>query len=221
MENNMLRVENLNFSYNRKSFIEDMSFTLNSGINVLLGHNGSGKTSLIKILGTIYHPNSGIISLNGVNYKKSMEIKKMIGYVPQKFNSYENVSVLEYIDFMCSFKSSSVDEYINIFEINNFKNKKLKNLSEGMKKKVLIAGALALKPKLLIADEPSSGLDNTGRKELREIYKEIKKRFPDTIILFSTHIQEDVFEEVDKIIEIDSGSIVFDGNLNTYMETRI
>ncbi len=218
MTKNILSIKDLSFSYRRKNFIENMTLDLEEGINVLIGHNGSGKTTLIKILATIYKVKAGEIFLNDISYKNLDQIKKLIAYVPQKFNSYDNIKVKEYIDFMSGFKSSNPDEYLNLFGINEYKDKKLKALSEGMKKRVIIAGALSLKPKLILLDEPSSGLDKEGREELRKIYEHIKINYPQVIILYSTHLEEDIFQCVDIIIEVKEGKIIFNGDLESYKE---
>lgn len=85
-----------------------------------------------------------------------------------------------------------------------------------MKKRVIIAGALSLKPKLILLDEPSSGLDKEGREELRKIYEHIKTNYPQVIILYSTHLEEDIFQCVDKIVEVKEGKIIFNGDLESY-----
>lgn len=129
MTKNILSIKDLSFSYKSKAFIENMTLDLEEGINVLIGHNGSGKTTLIKILATIYKTKRGEIFLNDISYKNVNQIKKMIAYVPQKFTSYDNIKVQEYIDFMSKFNSSNPEEYLKLFGINEFKDKKLKALS--------------------------------------------------------------------------------------------
>ncbi|MDO5028643.1 MAG: ABC transporter ATP-binding protein [Bacillota bacterium] len=219
MTTSKLSIKNLNFSYKGKAFIENLTLDLDPGINVFLGPNGSGKTTLIKILATIYKAKSGAIFLNNIDYKDVNKIKNQIAYVPQKFSSYDDIKVEEYIDFISFFKDSKKEDYLNIFGIREYKDKKIKTLSEGMKKKLVIAGALALKPQLILLDEPSSGLDRESRAELREIYKYIKATYPQTIILYSSHLEEDIFQEVDQLVEIENGKIVFSGDLATYKES--
>ena len=215
-----LIVNNLSFSYRGVNILKNISFELLPGLNVLLGANGSGKTSLIKLLVTIYRPDTGELNLSGVSYKNDLEIKKNIAYVPQVFNGYKNLKVKEYLGFMNSFnRDKKVYTTENeIFGIDSFLNKKLKELSEGMKKKVLIYGAFLRRAGIIILDEPTSGLDKESRSELREILIKISKENPELIVLYSTHIEEDIFSEVSNIIELKDGEIYYNGNLENYEE---
>lgn len=219
----ILKVENLEFSYRKNKVLKSLTFDLHPGINVLLGSNGSGKSTLIKILVTILKADKGDLSLFGISYENVLEIKNNIAYVPQVFDSYPNLRVREYLDFMKSFnKENNYESLIGQnFGIGDFSNKKLKELSEGMKKKVLIYGAFLMGSNFMVLDEPSSGLDKSSRGELREILSEITKENKDIIILFSTHLEEDIFSGVRKIIEISDGQISFDGGLEDFKERPI
>lgn len=167
---NILKAKDIYFSYKKGDIINGASFEITSGINLLLGENGSGKSTLMKILGGIYKASSGEIYLNDISYKDELEIKKNIGYVPQKFNSFQNIKVEEYLSFISSFNDhGNID--LTLLEIDNFKDKYMRELSEGMQKRVLVAAALSLNPKVILADEPTSGLDKNGRIKLRKLFR--------------------------------------------------
>lgn len=215
---NSLVIKDISFGYKKSKVINNLNLQLNSGLNVLLGSNGSGKTTLIKLLVTIYNPDGGSISFNNISYKNETEIKKHISYVPQVFDGYKNLKVSEYLDFMNSFNKTKdkiqIDELS--FDVGKYSNKKLKELSEGMKKKVLIVGALLMGSDIIILDEPTSGLDKIGREELKNILVKVSENNPDMIILYSTHIEEDIAQQVSKIVELSNGEIDFEGTYKEY-----
>lgn len=203
---NILEIKNLNFSYKKTNIIRDSTLKITSGINLLLGENGSGKSTLIKLLATIYKPSSGEIILNNISYKNEFKIKENIGYVPQKFNSFEHIKVKEYLEFMKSFnKSKPID--LSLLQTDSFNNKYLHELSEGMKKRVLVCAALSMNPKVILADEPTSGLDKNGRVNLRNLFSLINRNYPEKIIIFSSHLDEDFYEDVNSVLKIKNGIV--------------
>ena len=204
---NILKAKDIYFSYKKGDIINGASFEITSGINLLLGENGSGKSTLMKILGGIYKASSGEIYLNDISYKDELEIKKNIGYVPQKFNSFQNIKVEEYLSFISSFNDhGNID--LSLLEIDNFKDKYMRELSEGMQKRVLVAAALSLNPKVILADEPTSGLDKNGRIKLRKLFSIINEKFPEKIIIFSSHLDEDIYDDVNFIYEVKNGKVI-------------
>lgn len=203
---NTLKAEHIYFSYNNTKIINGANFTIKSGINLLLGENGAGKSTIIKLLANIYKTSSGTIKLNNINYNNELAIKKNVGYVPQNFNSFQNIKVKEYLSFMSKFNQGDKID-LSLLEIDDFSNKYLRELSEGMKKRVTVGAALSMNPLVLIADEPTSGLDKNGRNKLRNLFSKINKKYPDKIIIFSSHLDEDNFVDVESVYEIKDGLI--------------
>lgn len=213
---NTLKIENMSFGYGKKKIYDGYSLTLKDGINVFLGPNGCGKTTFFKILATIYEKRSGKITLNGINYENVHEIKKRISYIPQNFNVYPSLKVKDFMELMSKLKiedkakrAPEVERVSAQAEIGGFMNKPMKRLSEGMRRRVGIAQALLGEPAMLIADEPTAGLDPEQRSNFNILLKSIGKG---RIILMSTHIIEDIHSFYDNITIIQNGRTAFNGD---------
>ena len=220
---NTLIIENISFKYGKKPIYENFSLTLHDGINVFLGPNGCGKTTLFKILATIYEKSRGKITLNQLSYDKPYEIKHCISYLPQNFDVYPTLKVKEFLLLMAKLKTDVKTDYAaevkrvgEITEINGFLNTQMKKLSEGMKKRVGIAQALLGNPSMLIVDEPTAGLDPEQRNNFNLMLSKIAK---DKILVISTHIIEDIHSFYDNITIINDGKISFNGNYNSLIHS--
>ena len=210
---NILQVKNLNKTF--KEFkLQNINFSLEKGyIMGLIGPNGSGKTTLIKILMGLMKSDSGDISIFGLdkNDKKNcIPIKERIGFVYDENYFYEELTVKATKNFIAPFyKNWNEDKFIQLQ--NNFnlpENRKVKELSKGMKMKLSLALALAHNPDLIIMDEPTSGLDPVFRSEVLDILRDVIQN-EEKGILFSSHITNDLDKIADYITFINNGEMVF------------
>jgi len=220
---NILELNKINKKYdNQDDFaIKDVSFSLKEGyIMGLIGKNGAGKTSIINMIMNIVKLDSGNINIfkkDHIEYEK--EIKDNIGFVYEDSNYYERLSVYEMKNLIAPFYSKWNDDefnnYLKRFEING--NKKISELSKGMKVKFSLSIALSHNAKLIIMDEPTSGLDPISRREILDILQELIEK--DNIsVLFSTHITTDLDRIADFITYIDNGQVLFSKSKEELMD---
>ncbi len=209
-----LITKNLNKNFKDFRVLNNISLELKKGeITGLLGVNGAGKSTLIRILAGYYDDWDGQISINGLNYKKNLkEIKKITGYLPENNPLYKEMYVEEYLKFIISLYRVKVENYNEIIEktgLSDVLKKKISILSKGFKQRIGIASSIIHNPLLLLMDEPISGLDPLQLNEIRSLIKDLSKN---KIILFSSHILQEIDLVCDKIIIINKGEII----LNEY-----
>ena len=209
-----LITKNLNKNFKDFRVLNNISLELKKGeITGLLGVNGAGKSTLIRILAGYYDDWDGQISMNDLNYKKNLkEIKKITGYLPENNPLYKEMYVEEYLKFIISLYRIKVENYNEIIEktgLSDFLKKKISTLSKGFKQRIGIASSIIHNPLLLLLDEPISGLDPLQLNEIRGLIKDLSKN---KIILFSSHILQEIDLVCDKIIIINKGEII----LNEY-----
>ena len=209
-----LIIKNLNKNFKDFRVLSNISLELKKGeITGLLGVNGAGKSTLIRILAGYYDDWDGQISINGLNYKKNLkEIKKITGYLPENNPLYKEMYVEEYLKFIISLYRVKVENYNEIIEktgLSDVLKKKISTLSKGFKQRIGIASSIIHNPLLLLMDEPISGLDPLQLNEIRSLIKGLSKN---KIILFSSHILQEIDLVCDKIIIINKGEII----LNEY-----
>lgn len=208
-------INNLSKNYGKKSALENVSVTIHSGMYGLLGRNGAGKTSLMRILATLSVPSSGEISMNGIPIKETAKIREIVGYLPQDFSFYRNMSVygaMDYLGLLSSIPDKVRKERISaLLEQVNLKENmrtKVKALSGGMKRRLGIAQALLHNPQILIVDEPTAGLDPEERIRFRNLLSEFAE---DRIVILSTHISSDVESSCENIGVLDNGRMIWSG----------
>ena len=209
-----LITKNLNKNFKDFRVLNNISLELKKGeITGLLGVNGAGKSTLIRILAGYYDDWDGQISMNGLNYKKNLkDIKKITGYLPENNPLYKEMYVEEYLKFIISLYRVKVENYNEIIEktgLSDVLKKKISILSKGFKQRIGIASSIIHNPLLLLMDEPISGLDPLQLNEIRSLIKGLSKN---KIILFSSHILQEIDLVCDKIIIINKGEII----LNEY-----
>lgn len=209
-----LITKNLNKNFKDFRVLNNISLELKKGeITGLLGVNGAGKSTLIRILAGYYDDWDGQISMNGLDYKKNLkEIKKITGYLPENNPLYKEMYVEEYLKFIISLYRIKVENYNEIIEktgLSDVLKKKISTLSKGFKQRIGIASSIIHNPLLLLLDEPISGLDPLQLNEIRGLIKDLSKN---KIILFSSHILQEIDLVCDKIIIINKGEII----LNEY-----
>ena len=216
----IINVKNLNVVLNEREVIKNISLSINEGEYIcVIGKNGSGKTTFVKTLNGIILPTSGDVEVKGFNTKdeeKLIEIRKNVGMVFQNPDNQMVASLVEE-DIAFGLENLGIDtetmrkrvkEVLKKVNIENLRNKNINTLSGGQKQKVCIAGILAMRPSVMIFDEPTSMLDPSARKEiLDEIYR-INKEEKITIIQI-THFMSEI-ERADRVVLLDDGNIVRD-----------
>lgn len=183
-----------------------------------VGPNGAGKSTTIKCVTGILDFEDGDILLDGVSIKKNaLECKRNMAYVPDNPDIYENLSGIDYINFICDIygvkeeRKDLIHHYADLFGIKDRLADSIKNYSHGMKQKVVLIAAIVHKPKLLVLDEPFVGLDPKAAYDLKEIMKELCSQ--GTMIFFSSHVLEVVEKLCNKIAIIKEGKIISSGTI--------
>ncbi|ACA53869.1 ATP-binding cassette domain-containing protein [Clostridium botulinum] len=215
-----ISVENLNMIYKAgkkadKKALKDVSLQIESPSLIgLLGPNGAGKSTLMKLLVAELIPTSGEILIDGVPLlKNEKKLKASLGYLPQSFGLYDELTVWQFLDYMAALKGIKnskkvIKEVIEKTNLTEKRKARISTLSGGQRQRVGIAQAIMGNPELLIFDEPTVGLDPEERINFRNLFS---KAAQDKIVLLSTHIIEDVQSVCDKLIVINHGEILFTG----------
>lgn len=212
-------IDHLSKKYGKKEALKNVSLTIPTGIYGLLGRNGAGKTSLLRILATLSAPTKGEVWLNGVSIKETKKIREMVGYLPQDFSMYQSMSVfgaMDYLGLLSNLPNKMRRERIyELLEKVNLREKartKIKALSGGMRQRLGIAQALLHNPQILILDEPTAGLDPEERIRFRKLLND----FADgdgRIVLLSTHITQDMEDVCDGVAVLEAGRLLFSGSM--------
>ena len=215
MESFNIILVNVNQYYGRKHVLKDVNLTIEKGMFGLLGRNGAGKTTLMKTLVTLLQRKSGEATICGVELSNTAEVRTLVGYLPQDFTMYPNMTVkeaLEYLGILSGLSKVAIEkkgsELLEMVNLSEHRHKKVKALSGGMKRRLGIAQALIHDPKVVIVDEPTAGLDPEERIRFRNLLSEIAK---ERIVLLSTHIVGDIEATCEHIAILHEGRIVYDG----------
>ena len=219
----ILRLENVRKTY--PSFtLKDVSFEVKPGqIMGFIGRNGAGKTTTLKCIMNLIHYESGkIFAFDNDMIKNELENKQRIGFALSELNYYPNKTIRQLVSvtkrFYKKFDQKKFDEACRLFNLNQ--DKKLEELSSGMKVKYSVAIALSHDAELLILDEPTSGLDPVSRDEILDIFRQIVKN-KDRAILFSTHITSDLDKCASDITYIHDGEIIYSGTKNDFVNSYL
>lgn len=217
----MIEIKNVSKTYNgEKKALNDISFDINDGeIFGFIGHNGAGKTTMIKSLVGILDFDDGDILINKKSIKEDpIGCKLEMAYVPDNPDLYENMTGLDFINFVCDMydtptdiRKANIEKYAKMFEIENNLNDDISSFSHGMKQKVALISALAHDPKVLVMDEPFVGLDPKAVFDMKNIMKEMTKE--GKTIFFSTHILDVAEKLCDRVAIIKKGNIVKIGKM--------
>jgi ABC-2 type transport system ATP-binding protein len=216
---NTLEVNNLKKYYATQKAVDDISFTLAPGsIFGLLGPNGAGKTTLIRMITGIFFPDSGNITFNGQKFDPEADIAH-IGYMPEERGLYKKMKIGDQAVYLARLKGLSkteaterVKRWFIKFEMQSWWNKKVEDLSKGMGQKLQFVTTVLHEPKLIILDEPFSGLDPVNTNLIKdEIYNLAQKG---SSVIFSTHRMEQVEEICDHIILVNKGQKILDGTVH-------
>ena len=222
----MISVKNITKIYGTQKALDDVSFEINSGQVIgFLGPNGAGKSTMMKII-TCYIPQtSGAVSVCGFDVtEQSIEVKKIVGYLPEHNPLYPEMYVKEYLNYICGVykfegkKEAKIKELIEVTGLSVEQNKKIAALSKGYRQRVGLAQALIHDPKVLILDEPTSGLDPNQLTEIRALIKSIGK---EKTVVLSTHIMQEVEAICDRVIIVNKGKIVANENTSVLQKSRV
>ena len=219
----ILKIENLNKKYPTFS-IKNVSFSVEAGQIVgFIGRNGAGKTTTLKSIMNMIHYESGKITAFGTDMTENeLENKQRIGFALSELNYYPNRTIRQLMNvtkrFFKNFDENKFHEVCKLFNLNI--DKKLEELSSGMKVKYSVAIALSHNAELLILDEPTSGLDPVSREEVLDIFREIVKN-KERAILFSTHITSDLDKCANSIAYIHDGEIIYTGEKKKFIDSYL
>ncbi len=221
----MLEIKNLVKSYGRYLAVNNLSLEIPEGeIYGFVGPNGAGKTTTMKIICGLLAATSGEVRLDGVDVtRNSNKIKESIGYMPDFFGVYDDLKVTEYLEFYASIykikdkeKKKITNDLLELVDLTQKRDAYVDSLSRGMKQRLCLARALIHNPKLLVLDEPASGLDPRARIEMKEILRNLREM--GKTILISSHILSELAELCTHIGIIDSGRMVVSGSVSEIMQ---
>ncbi|SPT99629.1 ABC transporter ATP-binding protein [Lysinibacillus capsici] len=216
----MIEIRDLTKRYGSFTALDHLNLSLEEGVVFgFVGANGAGKSTTFSILATLLSPTSGDALINGKSVvKEPKEVRKQIGYMPDFFGVYDQLKVDEYLDFYgASYGIQLAERQVlipQLLELVNLTSKRYEYvdlLSRGMKQRLCLARALIHDPKVLILDEPASGLDPRARVEMRDILRNLKSM--GKTILISSHILPELAEMCDEIGVIDNGKLIAHGNV--------
>ena len=215
-------INNLSKRYGKKEVLSDISLSIPAGMYGLLGRNGAGKTSLMRILATLSVPTKGEVMINGVSIKETTKIREMVGYLPQEFSFYRNMSVYEAMDYLgllsnipSKLRKKKIFTLLEQVNLQDNARTKVKALSGGMRRRLGIAQALLHDPQILIVDEPTAGLDPEERIRFRNLLSEFAD---ERIVLLSTHIASDVESTCENIGVLNEGRLIWGGSTEELMQ---
>lgn len=221
----MLVIENLVKQYGTLTAVNNLNLQIDAGdIMGFIGPNGAGKTTTIKMVSTLLRPTSGTIYVNGISVLESPdEVRPMIGYMPDFFGVYEDVRVWEYLDFFAAAykipvnsRRRMIDEALELTDLIVKREAFVSELSRGMQQRLCLAKTILHDPKLLLLDEPASGLDPRARIEIKELLKELQRM--GKTILISSHILPELADFCNKVAIIEQGKLITSGNVQGIME---
>jgi len=205
--------------------LKGVDLTITDGVHGLLGPNGSGKTTFMRILATLLPPTHGIARVDGHDVRTDkLPIRHVLGYLPQDYGLYPSLTVaeqLEYSALLCEINDrgqqrAAMDRVMAATNITHLAGRKVGTLSGGMRQRLGIAQALLNSPQLLIIDEPTSGLDPEERIRIRSLLAELGG---DRVILLSTHIVADVEATADRLAILHMGDLLFSGTCQELVAT--
>lgn len=211
-----LTISDLTKDFGSFRAVDQVTFTMHSGVYGLLGVNGAGKTTLMRMLTTLIHPTGGEIRWDGQDvFRMDSAYRKLLGYLPQDFGYYPDFSIYDYLMYIASIKgirpAAAKQRALRLLKqvgLSQAGHKKMKTLSGGMKRRVGIAQAMLNDPKILILDEPTAGLDPNERIRFRNLISELSE---DRIVLLSTHIVSDIEYIASEILLMKDGRITLSG----------
>lgn len=213
-----LSIDRLTKQYGRKIAVDCVSAALQPGVYGLLGANGAGKTTLMRMLCAILEPASGEVLLDGKEITSmGADYRNVLGYLPQDFGYYPNYTAMEFLMYIAALKGipknfakNRAVELLELVDLRQVADKKVKTFSGGMKQRIGIAQALLNNPEVLILDEPTAGLDPKERVRFRNLLSEYAG---DKIVILSTHIVSDIEAIADEVLLMKKGKFILQGTV--------
>lgn len=213
-----LRIENLTREFKEVRAVDAVNCRMENGVYGLLGVNGAGKTTFMRMLCTLLRPTEGKIYYNGEDiFEMGADYRKRLGYLPQEFGYYPDFTVKDYLLYIASIKGinraaakKKVNALLPAVGLSRVQNRKMKKLSGGMKRRAGIAQAMLNDPEILILDEPTAGLDPGERIRFRNLISELASR---RLVILSTHIVSDVEYIANQILLMKDGALLHSGTL--------
>jgi len=216
----LIRLDNVTRRYGDFTAVDSVTFQIEKGEIVgLLGHNGAGKTTVMKMITGFLEPSAGVVSVDGLNIEEHcLEVQAKIGYLPENSPLYPDMSVLQYLEYVCNLRSIPSEEIAarihKVIEQTALKEKafsQIGTLSKGYKQRVGVAQAIIHEPQILILDEPTNGLDPSQIHEMRSLITELSK---EATVIISTHILQEVQAVCDRVLIMMHGNLARDARLN-------
>lgn len=221
----MLEIKNLHKKYGKFYAVNGLNLTIPEGeIFGFVGPNGAGKSTTMKIISGLLAATSGEVYIDGIDaFKNNRRVKEKLGYMPDFFGVYDDLKVDEYLDFYASIykikekdKKKIIADLLELVDLTHKREAYVDDLSRGMKQRLCLARSLIHNPKLLILDEPASGLDPRARVEMKAILRNLKDM--GKTILISSHILSELAEMCTSIGIIDNGNLVVNGTVSEIMQ---
>lgn len=222
-----IEIRNLNQIYkNGNHALKDLTLDINGGMFGLLGPNGAGKSTLMRILVTLMKQSSGVVLIDGKDiHKNRREVRKILGYLPQDFRFFTSLKTWEFLDYSAALaglknrkeRMAQVDIMLDKVGLLEARDRKANRLSGGMKRRLGIAQALIGDPKLIIVDEPTTGLDPDERIRFRNILSDLSQN--EVIIILSTHIVGDISSTCQDMALLNKGEMVYSGSPENLINT--
>lgn len=216
----MIEIIDVKKSYKDKAVLKGVSFNIQDGeIKGMIGVNGAGKSTLIEIICGVKKMDDGKIVINGIDIKdkaKKRDIQNNIGYMPQTFSLFNDLTVRENLEYLCAvygLSKTRADELMEMCQIADYAKMLARNLSGGYRQLLSMAGAIIHSPKFLILDEPTASMDPIFRRKFWEIVHKIRRK--DVSVLIITHYMEELVE-CDNFVCLSGGKITFSGSLSEF-----
>jgi len=216
----MIETRNLTKKYGNLTAVDDLNLIVKDGdIFGFIGPNGAGKTTTMRILVTLLEPTQGRAFVNGLDVRRhGKKVRRLVGYMPDFMGVYDDLKVFEYLEFFAAAfgierrkRKSIVEGVLELTDLQSKQSAAVDSLSRGMQQRLGLARVLIHDPKVLILDEPASGLDPRARIEIRELLRELKRM--GKTIMISSHILSELEEICDHVGIIEHGRMVFSGTM--------
>ena len=216
---NRIEVTGVTKSFRSTPAVRDVTLSIGPGVTGLLGPNGAGKTTLLRIIATVLAPDRGEVRVLGHDpavTEGRLAIRRRLGYFPQEPGYYTNLTAFDFVDYIAILKEitdrrtrrDEVTRVLGLVGLTDVMHKRIKTLSGGMRRRVIVAQALLDDPAVLVLDEPTVGLDPEQRLRFRELVSVVAEAHP---VLLSTHQTEDVAALCHRVVVMDGGQVLFDG----------